>query len=367
VNVFPADPKIILPERGLRLPRADWREPRDWRRPWVDPPGMFYCDCCKGCPCPVPDPQFLKVVLGGLVSNGCGTCEAINGKFMYLRRFTNFPCYWQICVSTSIPFDCYGVGIAYLIGFLSNTGGFSSGVEDGNMTLALGPFGPSIPSTCAFYTLPVKDWNCKGINTMFLVAQPSDGKCTWPVTMEVDLDDGLLCYHQPIPSQPSYTRPEPPCCPCHDVRLPDEITCTVASSCACWDGYTVGMERFRFPEDGDCSAYITKPDSPCTRHDWPPGCGLPNLGMSIELMVGSCTGADAFLGDVIVQLISRTNCCDAMTFGHFGLTIDKCAPLLAHTTTNFAINPVWQGFPPCEPYPGAACPSAISFQLTFTD
>lgn len=28
--------------------RPDWRDPRDWRRPWRDPPGFFSC-CCDDC------------------------------------------------------------------------------------------------------------------------------------------------------------------------------------------------------------------------------------------------------------------------------------------------------------------------------
>lgn len=41
---------MILPSRGFSGFRLrDWREPRDWSRPWFDPPGWWPCCCGGGC------------------------------------------------------------------------------------------------------------------------------------------------------------------------------------------------------------------------------------------------------------------------------------------------------------------------------
>lgn len=40
-------PRIVEPDLGLL--RAAWWMPRNWRRPWRDKPGIFWC-CCKSAP-----------------------------------------------------------------------------------------------------------------------------------------------------------------------------------------------------------------------------------------------------------------------------------------------------------------------------
>lgn len=81
------EPKILLPERDLRLPRADWREPRDWRRPWLDKPGFSGCCCTHTCAaCSLPD------ILHATFSNS-GKCSGLDGK--------SFALTWQASTTAS--------------------------------------------------------------------------------------------------------------------------------------------------------------------------------------------------------------------------------------------------------------------------
>lgn len=69
---------------GLRL--RDWREPRDWRRPWFDPPGWWPCCCVQHPDCTQCGSllcEYLLTVSGLASSNPNDTCCGVgNGSFV---------------------------------------------------------------------------------------------------------------------------------------------------------------------------------------------------------------------------------------------------------------------------------------------
>lgn len=62
----------------MRRVFRDIREPRNWARPWRDPPGMVYCDCCGAASTCVNCATIqlhddFSSVLGGYTDTTCGT------------------------------------------------------------------------------------------------------------------------------------------------------------------------------------------------------------------------------------------------------------------------------------------------------
>lgn len=71
--------------------REDWREPRDWRRPWRDRPGFIgTAGCCCGgiCLCSLDSTTTLHVTFAN-----SGNCASLDGRTFTLTKFGT--CQWS--------------------------------------------------------------------------------------------------------------------------------------------------------------------------------------------------------------------------------------------------------------------------------
>lgn len=119
---------LFLPDRTLLLPREDWRDARDWRRPWRDKPGFSGC-CCKSAPsspapncfsaCCGPQPSStLHLTIGAqqTPNQGCSHATPVPGfdnQIVTMSLISQSSCIWKgdlICGSGVPPAGNCGGG-----------------------------------------------------------------------------------------------------------------------------------------------------------------------------------------------------------------------------------------------------------------
>lgn len=138
----------------LWLPRTDWREPRDWLRPWRDRPGMFLC-CCVTPNCPVcPSmPAVWNVISSGFGNDHCSNCDFWN-EANQVEWVTG-------CIFASANQDTCGVTENRWL-LRNQAGNWDLFARFGVETSAVGD--------TALYRLATASFDCNGTNVMPLVS-----------------------------------------------------------------------------------------------------------------------------------------------------------------------------------------------------
>ena len=179
MNICPDISKIILPsgrQRSSLLPTLlrDRHDPRDWRRIWRDPAGMFGC-CCK-CASGV---GYYKFTFPTRQNNDCTNCSFASGLVFGLTPVAC--CTWENCVTVK-DFGCPDDPTTFDI--------YASLVLRGDtmrLTISTARLG------VVTYVLDAASWNCNGDNVMSLDTQFGTGCTFTSETLTVSACDFTVC------------------------------------------------------------------------------------------------------------------------------------------------------------------------------